>query len=56
MLTFESGLSRSFCRNMDGTPIPRITNIGPACYTQVKASADSGPLGLGLLQDKRTTD
>ncbi len=35
------------------TPIPRITTIGLAYYTQVKASADSSGLGLGFLQDRK---
>jgi len=53
ILTFEGGLGRSLYKKVDGTPIPCITTIGLTYYTQVKASADSGPLGLGLLQDRK---
>ena len=48
-----ASLGRSFYKKVDGTPIPRITTIGLAYYTQVKASADSSGLGLGFLQDRK---
>lgn len=51
ILTVEGGTGRSFYAKVNGTPIPRVTNIGLVYYGQFKVTADSGsgPLADRLL-------
>lgn len=51
IITIEGGTGRAFYKKVDGTPIPRITNIGVVYYTQFKVTSDrgSGPIEDQLL-------
>ena len=53
ILTLEGGTGRAFYERVQGTPLPRIVNIGAVYYGQFKVSADSGS---GPLLDPRLAD
>lgn len=51
ILTLEGGTGKAFYTKVDGTPIPRITNVGIVYYAQFKLTADkgTGPIADRLL-------
>ena len=53
ILTLEGGTGRAFYKQVQGTHLPRIVNVGAVYYGQFKVSADSGnsPLLEPLLAD-----
>jgi hypothetical protein len=53
ILTLEGGTGRAFYAPVQGSPIPRIINVGAVYYGQFKVSADSGS---GPLLDPRLAD
>lgn len=42
ILTLEGGTGKSFFKKVEGTPLPQITTVGLAYYSQFKVTADSG--------------
>ncbi len=56
ILTLEGGTGRAFYAPVQGSPIPRIINVGVVYYGQFKVGADSGtsiqPLNVALANDK----
>jgi hypothetical protein len=42
ILTLEGGTGRAFYHKVDGTPVPRITNLGVVYYAQFKVTSDQG--------------
>jgi hypothetical protein len=53
ILTLEGGLGRSFYAKVDGTPLPRITNVGLVYYGQFKVTGDEASVLTPLVEGKR---
>lgn len=51
ILTLEGGTGRAFYKSVEGTPIPRIMNLGVVYYAQFKVTADEAPGAGGLLAE-----
>jgi hypothetical protein len=49
ILTLEGGLGKAFYKPVEGSHIPRITNVGLVYYTQLKVTSDEGPAGSSIL-------
>lgn len=55
ILTFEGGTGKSFSTKVEGSPVPRLVNVGLAYYAQFKVTSDtgSGPQAGALLAGRR---